>query len=89
MKKTPPDPKFDPDVEAITCACDITSGSLCACSAMTESTVLRKLRFSEKESGTGGSLEVVPMDSSWAGGSVGRRDRVYPPTGCCRGNAYL
>lgn len=54
----------------------MTSGSLCAFSAITESTVLRKSGFSEKESGAGGSLEVVPMDSSWVGGSVGRRDRV-------------
>ena len=44
--------------------------------ASTESRMLRKWGFEEKESGVGGSLEVVPIDRFWEGGEVGRSVRM-------------
>lgn len=68
---------MDPDVDAIARACEITYGSLCECFASTECRMERKLGFSTRESGVGGSWAVVPI-ASWAlGGEVGSRVRRW------------
>ena len=85
-KKTPPEPRFAPAVDAMTCACDLTSGSSCACSAITDCMISRNRGFSWNWPGLGGRLEAVPIASSLVGGSVGRRERRRASGNCCVGN---
>jgi len=39
--------------------------------------MVRKRGFSVRESGVGGILEVVPIESVADGGEVGRRERIW------------
>lgn len=72
----------------MTCACDLASGSSCACAEKTDSSVWRKRGFSVKEPGVGGSLVVVPI--AWAGvvGEVGRSDKTWLLSWDVFGNTY-
>lgn len=72
----PPDPNADPEVEAKAAAWDRTPGSSAACLERTSLRMERKCGFSEKESGVGGTLEVVPIESFCEGGDVGRRVKM-------------
>lgn len=74
--RTPPDAILAPDVDAITWACEIASGSSCPYFVRTSCRISRNLGFSRKESVVGGSFEVIPIDRSGLGGSDGRSDRM-------------
>lgn len=67
----PPDPKAEPEVEANAEAWDWIPGSSAACLERTSLRMERKRGFSEKVSGVGGSLEVVPIERFCDGGDVG------------------
>lgn len=58
-------------------AWDITLASLWACWARTECRIFKKLGFSLRESGVGGSRLVVPIERVGLGGVVGRRVRIW------------
>lgn len=58
-------------------AWDITLASWWACWARTECKILKKLGFSLRESGVGGSRLVVPIARVGLGGVVGRRVRIW------------
>jgi len=72
----PPEPRAEPDVDAKAAAWPWTKGSDGACSRRTSWRMERKCGFSVKESGVGGTFVVVPIDSFWEGGFVGRKDRM-------------
>lgn len=61
----------------MTCAWDMASGSSCACSERTSCNVFKKVGFSVKDSGVGGSLVVTPIARSGFGGSDGNSDRRW------------
>ena len=87
-KKAPPEPRLDPEVEAMACACDITFGSWVALSAITDWRMSRNLWFSVKESGVGGRAVVVPMAISGLGGNEERRESVWPLMDRSSGKRY-
>lgn len=86
VNSTPPELRFAPDVDTITCACDCASGSSCACLAKTSWRIPRNLGFSVSESVVGGNLVEDPIARSGFTGSDGKSDRVCHPFG--PGNAY-
>jgi hypothetical protein len=77
----PPEPKAEPAVDAKAAAWPCTMGSSAAYWRRTSLSRVRKRGFSVRESGVGGIFVVVPTESLWEGGSVGRRVRICEVVG--------
>lgn len=67
---------------AYACAWAMTSGSVVACSRITDWRIFIKDWFSRNESGVGGICDVTPMASEPVGGDVGRKERTLTEGDC-------
>lgn len=78
VSRTPPELRLAPEVDIITWAWEILSGSSCAWLEITSCKMFKKPGFSLKDCGVGGSWDVIPMARSGFVGFVGRKERIWP-----------